>query len=79
MQTMKVFGFNAVVHKEANRGYAARIKELHANTQAKGMKELERNLKEVAKLMILDVLAHEKHYSKSTVSKAKSVVIRALA
>ncbi|MDE1810927.1 MAG: hypothetical protein KGH66_02715 [Candidatus Micrarchaeota archaeon] len=76
---MKVFGFSATVVREPGFGYAARIKELHANTQAKGMKELERNLREVAKLMILDVLAHEKQYSKSTVSKAKSVVMRALA
>ncbi|HUC38952.1 MAG TPA: hypothetical protein VL944_02375 [Candidatus Acidoferrum sp.] len=76
---MKVYGFNAVVQKEGSRGYAARIKELHANTQAKTMKELVQNIKEVAKLMILDVLENEKHYSRATVSKAKATVMKALA
>lgn len=76
---MKVFGFNAIVEREPSKGYAARIKELHANTQAKTKKELERNLKDVAKLMILDVLENEHLYGKATVRKAKSVVMKALA
>ncbi|MDE1869094.1 MAG: hypothetical protein KGH60_03985 [Candidatus Micrarchaeota archaeon] len=76
---MKIFGFNAVVQKEPGKGYAASIRELHANTQAKNLRELEHNLKDVAKLMILDVLENERRYRKTTVRKARAVVIKALA
>ncbi len=76
---MKIYGFNAVVQKEGKLGYAGRIKELHASTQGRNMKELVQNLRDVAKLMILDVLQNEKHYSKATVNKAKATVMEALA
>jgi predicted RNase H-like HicB family nuclease len=76
---MNIYGFSATVQKEGSRGYVARIKELHANTQGRTMSELKRNIKDVAKLMILDVLEHEKLYSKATVQKARTTVIRALA
>ena len=76
---MKIYGFNAIVQREGKLGYVGRIKELHANTQGKTMRELVDNLKDVARLMILDVLENEKRYSKATVSRAKSTVMEALA
>jgi predicted RNase H-like HicB family nuclease len=74
---MKIYGFNAVVEREGALGYAGRIKELHVNTQGKTVQELSRNLKDVARLMIIDVLENEKRYSKTTISKAKATVIKA--
>ena len=76
---MKVYGFSATVQRERSRGYVARIKELHANTQGRTIDELRSNLKDVAKLMIIDVLEHEKLYSKATVEKARIIVMKALA
>ena len=76
---MKIYGFNATIQKEGKLGYVGRIKELHANTQAKTMKELVQNLKEAAKLMLFDVLENERLYSKATVDRAKAIVMEALA
>ncbi len=74
---LEVYGFKADVVKDG-KCYAATVKELHANTQAKSIKELKANLKEVLHLVFEDVLKNEVSYSKAIVDKVKANLIRNL-
>jgi len=75
---LEVYGFKAEVVKEG-KYYAASVRELHANTQAKSLKELKSNLKEVVRLVFEDVLKNEVDYSKTVVNKVKANLIQNLA
>jgi len=75
---LDVYGFKADVFKDG-KYYAATVKELHANTQAKSMKELRENLKEVVRLVFEDVLKNEVSYSKTIVNRVKTNLIQNLA
>jgi len=71
---MEVYGFKANVVKDG-KVYAATVRELHANTQAKSLKELKENLKEVVRLIFEDVLHNENEYNKSVVKKVRKQII----
>lgn len=75
---MEIYGFKAKVVKDG-KYYAGTVRELHANTQAKSLKELKENLKEAVSLVFEDILAHENQYSKEIVKKVKANVIQNLA
>jgi|GEM_PF-3169479 predicted RNase H-like HicB family nuclease len=73
-----IYGFKAHVSKDG-KYYAATVRELHANTQARSLKELKENLKEVVRLVFEDVLHNEKEYNAAIVSKVKANLIQNLA
>ncbi len=75
---LDIYGSKAQVWKEG-KYYGATVRELHANTQAKSLRELKDNLKEVVTLVFEDVLKHENEYSKSVVIKIKKNLIQNLA
>lgn len=75
---INIYGFKAKVLKDG-KYYVATVRELHANTQAKSLKELRANLKEVVSLVFEDVLMHETHYSKAIAKKVKENIIQNLA
>ena len=75
---LEVYGFTADVSKDG-KYYAATVRELHANTQAKSITELKKNLKEVVRLVFEDVLKNEVSYSKTIVNKVKANLIQNLA
>ena len=74
----EVYGFRAEVSR-GGKYYAATVRELHANTQAKSMREPKENLKEVVRLVFEDVLKNEVSYSKTIVNKVKANLIQNLA
>ena len=73
-----IYGFKAQVSKDG-KYYAATVRELHANTQARSLKELKENLKEVVRLVFEDVLHNEKEYNKDIVNRVKANLIQNLA
>ena len=75
---LDIYGFKADVYKDG-KYYVGTVRELHANTQARSLKELRENLKEAVSLVFEDVLAHEKEYSVAIVNKVKAMVIQNLA
>ena len=75
---MEVYGFKAKVTKDG-KYYVGTVRDLHANTQAKSLSELRKNLKEVVSLVFEDVLDNEKEYSKAIVRKVKANLIQNLA
>ncbi len=70
---IEIYGFKANVSKDG-KYYAGIARELHANTQAKSLKELKANLKEVVRLVFEDALNHENEYSSSIVNKIKNIL-----
>ena len=74
---IEVYGFKAIVVKDG-KYYTATVRELHANTQAKSLKELKENLKEVVRLVFEDVLHNESEYSKHIVKRVKTNLIQNL-
>lgn len=75
---IEVYGFKADVSKDG-KYYSATVRELHANTQARSLRQLKENLKEVVRLVFEDVLHHENEYSKTIVKKVKANLIQNLA
>ncbi len=73
-----VYGFKAKVFRDG-KYYVGTVSDLHANTQATTLRELEKNLKDAVALVFEDVLNHESEYSKSIVKKVKENVIENLA
>jgi len=74
---LDIYGFKASVSKDG-KYYAANIKELHANTQARSLNELKKNLKEAVRLVFEDVLKNESEYNKEIVKKVKATLIQNL-
>ncbi len=68
---LKIRGFVADIYKEG-KYYVGTIRALHANTQAKTLKELKSNLNEVIDLVIEDVKRHQNEYPFSTIKKVKN-------